>query len=881
MTIGTARQLLKVGLEVTMVMTNVTGQQQPTTARSTDARRGGLTADQLGILQSISADVAAAVDPTSLAEHVVSELHARFGYEMPSVYLLQKDGSLALAAQIGYAEPYLVVPAGQGVIGQVLREASPVLVRDVDAVPEFQFAEPDVLGEVCVPILSAGQVVGVVNVETRRQGVFDERDIALLELLARLMAVALRNAESQRSLSTLLGNLPGMAYRCRNDPAWTTEFVSNGCLELTGFPAEELLSHRVSYGDLIEPADRERLWDDTQAALRSKRPFQQIYRIQTASGVEKWVWEQGCGVLDAQGEVVALEGFVTDITERRQAEEALAASEAQYRQMFEQNRAIQLLLEPSSGHIVEANQAACEFYGFSVDEMRTKTLDDINLLSRDEVATEMARAVAQQRSYFVFRHRVASGLIRDVEVHSGPVNIRGRELLYSIIHDITERKRAEEALEHQALHDGLTGLPNRLLLQDRLTQAIRMAERDGRTFALCVIDLDRFKDVNDTLGHLAGDQLLQEVAWRLRNALRASDTVARLGGDEFAVVLPDADMSAATLAAEKIVEALGASLVLEGHEVAVGASVGIAVYPENGGDSDTLLRRADVAMYVAKQTRGGYVVYAPDQDQSSSQRLTLVGALRRAIADDELTLYYQPKVDCRSGAVAGVEALVRWQHPLQGLILPDRFIPLAEQTGLIRPLTRWVLNAAVRQTREWHDAGLMLSVAVNLSAHDLQDPELPKRVAELLAQWAVDAEWLKLELTESALMADPTQSLQVLTELCNLGVRIAIDDFGTGYSSLGYLKHLPAHEIKIDRSFVADMAGEARDHAIVRSTIDLGHNLGLSAVAEGVEDQRTLELLSGLGCDLAQGYFLSRPLPASSVAEWCRNRAGAPDRLAA
>jgi diguanylate cyclase (GGDEF)-like protein/PAS domain S-box-containing protein len=684
------------------------------------------------------------------------------------------------------------------------------------------------------------------------------------------------------SVATLLGNLPGMAYSCRNDPSWTTEFVSDGCLELTGYSANAFMCHEVLYGTLIHPDDRTWLWHDTQAALSARRPFQHTYRIRTASGTEKWVWEQGCGVLDAEGDVVTLEGFVTDITERRKAEEALAASEAQYRQMFEQNRAIQLLVEPTSGRIVEANQAACDFYGFTRDEMRTKNIADINTLSNAELATEMARACAQERSYYLFQHRIASGMVRDVEVHAGPVNIHGRELLYSIIHDVTERKRAEEALEHQALHDGLTGLPNRLLLQDRLTQAIRMAERDGRTFALCVIDLDRFKDVNDTLGHFAGDQLLLEVAWRLRNTLRASDTVARLGGDEFAIVLPDADMAAATLSAEKMVEALGASLVLEGHEVAVGASVGIAVYPENGSDSDTLLRRADVAMYVAKQTRGGYVAYQPDQDHTSTERLTLVGSLRRAIADDELTLYYQPKVDCRSGAVAGVEALVRWQHPQQGLVPPDRFIPLAEQTGLIRPLTRWVLNAAISQTSNWHEQGLMLSVAVNLSAHDLQDAQLPARVAELLTRHHVGAEWLKLELTESALMADPTQALQVLTELCELGVRIAIDDFGTGYSSLGYLKHLPAHEIKIDRSFVADMAAQARDRAIVRSTIDLGHNLGLSAVAEGVEDQRTLDLLGGLGCDLAQGFFLSRPLPPAKIADWCNERlnTGSLDSLA-
>jgi diguanylate cyclase (GGDEF)-like protein/PAS domain S-box-containing protein len=843
--------------------------------------RTGLTADQLALLQSISAEVAAAVDPIALAEHVVSELHARFGYELPSVYLLHGDGSLHLAAQIGYAQPYQTIAAGRGVIGRVLREQTPVLVREVAAEPAFRFADPQVAGEVCVPILGAGKLLGVVNVETRRPGVLGEPDLALLELLARMMAVSLRNAESQRSLKTLLGNLPGMAYRCRNDRDWTTEFISDGCLELTGYPSTAFLTHQVAYGDLIHADDRDRLWAETQAALAAGQPFQQVYRITTASGEDKWVWEQGCAVLGPDGDVQALEGFVTDITERVRVETALESSATQYRQMFEQNRAIQLLIDPRTGAIVEANQAACDFYGYSPHEIRTRTISDINTMSPSEIKAEMARAASQERTYFTFQHRLRPGTVRDVEVHSGPVNINGRLLLYSIVHDITERKRTEEALAHQALHDGLTGLPNRMLLQDRLAQAIRMSERDGRPFALCVIDLDRFKDVNDTLGHLAGDQLLQEVAFRLRQTLRASDTVARLGGDEFALVLPDADAGAAMLAAEKVVEALAASLVLEGHEVAVGASAGIAVFPEHGGDADTLLRKADVAMYVAKQTRGGYALYMPDQDQSSSERLTLVGALRRAIVDDELTLYYQPKVDCRSGAVAGVEALVRWQHPQQGLIAPDRFVPLAEQTGLIRPLTRWVLNAAVRQARAWHDEGLMLSVAVNLSAHDLQDAQLAHWITTLLARWDLRPQWLKLELTESALMSDPAQAMQVLTELCELGVRIAIDDFGTGYSSLGYLKRLPAHEIKIDRSFVADMAGQERDRAIVRSTIDLGHNLGLAAVAEGVEDQCTLDLLGGLGCDLAQGYFLSRPLPATQVSAWCRGRLDPPELLAA
>jgi diguanylate cyclase (GGDEF)-like protein/PAS domain S-box-containing protein len=671
----------------------------------------------------------------------------------------------------------------------------------------------------------------------------------------------------------LVANLPGMAYRCSDDGRWTMAFVSDGCFGLTGHESGAFLTGEIYYGDLVHPDDLPHLHDLIREALTEGRSFQTVYRLIGPSGQEKWVWEQGYAIRGPHGEVIARAGFVSDITERRRTELAHEESATQYRQMFEKNRAIQLLIDPADGSIVDANQAACEFYGYTAEQMRSMSMSRIAIApSQTDLKDAMAHISAGQRNSFVFKHRVAAGMVRDVEVNTGPVTVGSRRLLYSIVHDVTERKRTEEALAHQALHDGLTGLPNRLLLQDRLSQGIRMAERDGRSFALCLIDLDRFKDVNDSLGQLAGDHLLQEVAVRLRHALRASDTVARLGGDQFAVVLPESDVQSATLAAHKIIEALGAPVMLDGYELAIQASMGIAVYPEHGGEVDTLLRCVELAMTVAKQSRSGYSVYSPEHDHASSARLTLVGALRRAIAEDGLTLHYQPKVDCRTGEVAGVEALVRWQHPQLGLIPPDRFIPLAEQTGLIRPLTRWVLNAATRQAREWHGEGLMLSVAVNLSAHDLQDADLPCWLSEILERWGVDGKWLKLELTESALMSDPAQAMQVLTALCDLGPRVAIDDFGTGYSSLGYLKHLPAHEIKIDRSFIADMALEQRDHAIVRSTIDLGHNLGLAAVAEGVEDQATLDLLSGLGCDLAQGYYLSKPLPAPNIAAWCRAR---------
>ncbi len=431
-----------------------------------------------------------------------------------------------------------------------------------------------------------------------------------------------------------------------------------------------------------------------------------------------------------------------------------------------------------------------------------------------------------------------------------------------------ERKRAEEALRHQALHDALTDLPNRVLLRDRLDGELRAIHRHQRPLALLLLDLDRFKEVNDTFGHQQGDLLLQEVARRLRDSLRDSDTVARLGGDEFAVLLPDSDACGAVAAAHKLRAALDAPVPIEGHVLHVEASVGIALCPEHGTDAATLLSHADVAMYAAKRQRSGFTVYDALHDPYSPRRLGLIGDLRRAIAQGALALHYQPKIEVATGRVRGVEALVRWPHPRQGLIPPDGFIPLAEETGLIAPLTRWVLEEALQQCHNWWRHGLELSMAVNLSVWNLHDPALPDTIAGLLETYHVPPAALCLELTESAIMADMERAVDVLTRLRALGVRLAVDDFGTGYSSLAYLKRLPVDELKIDKSFVQRLAEDATDVTVVTSVVGLGHGLGLHVVAEGVENGATLELLARLGCDTAQGYHLSRPLPPDELARW-------------
>ena len=431
---------------------------------------------------------------------------------------------------------------------------------------------------------------------------------------------------------------------------------------------------------------------------------------------------------------------------------------------------------------------------------------------------------------------------------------------------IAERERRIAEL---AYADPLTGLPNRTLFNDRIAQAVSAAERGCGQLAVLTLDLDRFKHVNDTLGHHMGDLLLREVADRLHHSLqRRTDTVARLGGDEFAVLLPTEGVEGAKLVARKVVEVLSEPLTIEGHLVDVGASTGIAAYPEHGADADTLMRHADVAMYSAKRAGTGFEVYDARHDQSTPGRLSLLGELRHAVEHDELALVYQPKIGLTARSVNAAEALLRWNHPERGCLLPESFVLFAEQTGYIKAVTHWVLNSVFRQCADWRSSGLDLRVSVNISARDLHNPDFPRALAELAAAHKVPPELVSLEVTESAVMQDPAHALAILERLHDMGVRLAIDDFGTGYSSLAYLKRLPVHELKIDKSFVIGLAHDPDDAAIVRATIDLAHHMGLTVTAEGVEDPRVLEALRRFGCDHAQGIYISPPLPSAELARW-------------
>lgn len=429
------------------------------------------------------------------------------------------------------------------------------------------------------------------------------------------------------------------------------------------------------------------------------------------------------------------------------------------------------------------------------------------------------------------------------------------------------------ALEHkaayEATHDTLTGLPNRVLLYDRLNQAIRAASRRKTDLVLMILDIDEFKHINESLGHYSGDQLLRQVVSRLQGITQKSDTLARIGTDEFAILL---DMSTQQKPVMHIVQKLQSTFLepfaIEGLALEVMASIGVAYFPAHGKEADAIMQRANLALFSAKQNTKKFAVYSEKMEKASPRRITMMGELRHAMDSGELMIHYQPKFNISQGRVDSVEALVRWQHPAHGFMTPSEFIPMAERTGLIRPLTHWVLRKTLSQMEKWHKSGLKLGVAVNLSPAILLDTELPNLIVGLLSLYDVTATHITLEVTEGSMIKDPALALEILSRLSTLGIKISIDDFGTGYSSLEYLKKLPAKELKIDKSFVLDMLNNDSDAVIVKSIIDLGHNLGMKVVAEGVESKETADTLKSLDCDILQGFFFSKPMPAQAFIQW-------------
>ena len=518
------------------------------------------------------------------------------------------------------------------------------------------------------------------------------------------------------------------------------------------------------------------------------------------------------------------------------------------------------------------NSTFCRITGFEESAVLGRELEIFRVPESDEAVRDaLLHPLCQRKSF----EGEATALRKDgtrftlgltmVPIHGDGEQV---ELWVAYLRDVSDQKAQIATLEHQALHDVLTGLPNRALLLKRLEEGIEKARVEQELVGLLVMDLDRFKEVNDTFGHHYGDKLLQQVAERLRDELRANQTVARMGGDEFSLVLPSIDDTGETVrTARRLINALQYPFEIEDQRFEVGTSIGIAIFPEHGADATTLLRRADASMYKAKREGIGFSVFTSDLENVDPQALSLGVELRQAIDNGMMELYYQPKVHLRTGAVIGVEALARWNN-WDGMVLPDLFIPLAERTGLIGNLTEWAIDAALQQCREWQDRDYLIPVAINISGKSFHEHVLPQKIFQKLQHYGLEPTQLKIEITESSVLDDPPQALAILSLLQSLGIRLSLDDFGTGYSSLTHLRQLPVDEIKIDKSFVMGMTTSEGDAAIVRTLIDLGHSLGRQVVAEGVADDDTCRALHDLGCDIAQGYCFTPPLPAERLISW-------------
>lgn len=665
-----------------------------------------------------------------------------------------------------------------------------------------------------------------------------------------------------------------MVYRCRNDPGWTMEFVSARAQELTGYPAQALLGGSPThYTDLIHPDDMDALQHEVSAALAERRPFQMTYRIITASGAQKWVWEQGTAVYDAAGNAETLEGFICDITQHKETERKLIESEARFRdQASLLDKAQDAIIVRGMDHcVLYWNKSAERLYGWTAEEAIGRPINQMIYQDIAAYSEVHGTVLALGEWSGQIMQRRMDGSLLPVEAHCTlVVDDAGRpKSVLSINTDITQRKAAETKIQHLAFYDPLTRLPNRACLLDRLQHALATSSRSRHTGALLFIDLDNFKTLNDTLGHDKGDLLLQQVAERLSSFMRESDTVARLGGDEFVILLEelsesiDVAVMQAKNAGEKILAAFKQPYCLDSYVHYSSPSIGVTLFKGHTDNIDEILKRADLAMYQAKAAgRNTLRFFDPQMQAALTRRTALEAELRQASQKQEFILLYQPQGNSE-GHITGVEALLRWQHPIRGLISPAEFIPLAEETGLILPLGHWVLQTACAQLVVWAKSPqtAQLTLAINVSARQFRHPDFVKQVLDVLEQSGADPHKLKLELTESLLIEDVEDTIVKMSALKARGVGFSLDDFGTGYSSLSYLKRLPLDHLKIDQSFVRDVLTDVNDATIACTIVALGRTLGLQVIAEGVETEAQQDFLALHGCHTYQGYLFNRPLP--------------------
>lgn len=676
--------------------------------------------------------------------------------------------------------------------------------------------------------------------------------------------------DRERMLNNLIDHLDGLVYCNLYDKHWTVIFASKGCKDLTGYTADDLMFNAVvSYEEITFPEDRKMVRALIEEAAKERRHFEVEYRVVQKNGNIIWVCERGHAVYNASGKPQAIEGFIQNISHRKEVEQSLHDAELKYRSIFE-NATEGIFQTSPNGNYLIVNPALARIYGYNSPDDLIQALNNIQQQlyvdpnRRDDFVKAMQdHKVVQNFESLVYRK---DGSTIWISENARLVHDKQGNLLYyeGTVEDITAQKNHANDIEYQATHDNLTGLPNRYMLSSRLKKYMSFADHYNTKIAVAFIDLDHFKLINDTMGHEVGDQLLLIMSKRLTNCVREIDTVARLGGDEFVILFTNiTSVNEIKPCMERVLSAIASPCEINELDYTVSCSVGLSVYPDDGKEASTLLKNADSAMYKAKKSgRNNFQIYTPAINEALTERVTMEYRLRGAIEQNEFILHYQPKVDFTTGLICGAEALIRWQPPNEELVSPLKFIPIAEETGLIDQIGEWVIIEACKKIKYLKDKlGLSIPIAVNVSPKQFSQPNLASSIKKILDDIGITPEHLELEITESTLTDDAEKFITALNSLKHIGVKLAIDDFGTGYSSLAYLKDFPADRLKIDKTFVHNLEKDIANIAIIKAIIALGQSLGMKVIAEGVETDYQYELLENIGCNELQGYYFSKPLP--------------------
>jgi diguanylate cyclase (GGDEF)-like protein/PAS domain S-box-containing protein len=852
------------------------------------------SADRLRALVDLSRALSSSLDLEDVLRCFTAHATAVNGAAATAVSLWERDRDVLITLTdyenhiVGQiAEADVEYPLGDFPLSrQVMEERTAVVVRTSD--PECDPHERRVLLKdgyktmLMLPLVSRGETIGLMEFADVTDRSWDP-EMEFFGALTDVVAAAVRNAvlhdefrEAQERYRVLVENLPAITYvdlAGSGDPI----YVSPQIVELMGIPAAEWLDGFNGWERRMHPDDRHTI-AVYKRTVETGEPYSASYRMQGLDGRMRWFRDDAAAVRDEHGTPRFIQGVIFDVTKQKEAEGALQASEARFREMLENVR-LAAVVTDLEGRITFCNEYLAELSGWWEDELLGRIWsetftppDELEMEQRAQRGLERGNVIAHYESSILTRsgeRRLFSWnntLLRDANG-----DVVGQA---SVGEDITDRRRAEHELERLAFHDPLTGLPNRILFHEHLDVALARAQRAGCGVAVLYVDLDDFKLVNDSFGHNAGDELLCEVAARLKGSTRASDVVARQGGDEFLILIADVETTesgdvvdvgdVARRVAEQVRTALQRPLMLADTEIYTSASLGISLYPADAPDAESLLKHADIAMYKAKESgRDGYQLFSSTGHDPRAQ-LSMAGRLRRAVERDQLMLHYQPLVSLATGEYVGAEALLRWQDDQNGLVMPGDFIPLAERTGLIGPISEWVIEEACRQSAEWRSMGLDLYVSVNLPAVFWQ-PTAMRQVLATIERFGLSADRMMVEITESTVMADALRSEPIIAELHERGLRLAIDDFGTGHSSLARLNQMLVTTLKIDRSFIADLPGDPSAAVLVSTIIQLAHNLGLHPLAEGIETEEQRTFLVENGCQLGQGFLFSRAVPAEQI----------------